>query len=168
MQKEDSPLGRWWWVVLIIPFLLVIAADQLTKAWVRSYDEGVLIHQFGFIRLIHAQNDGVAFGLLQGHPSVMIVIVSVIVIILLSLGYYVYHSHRYLIGWLNTTGYSLMLGGATANLIGRLSLGGYVTDFIDVGIWPTFNVADSAITIGAIIVAISILRMAVLSGQHST
>jgi len=52
----------------------------------------------------------------------------------------------------------LVLGGAVGNLIDRLRFG-YVTDFIDVGLWPAFNIADSAITIGVILLAYSLLRL---------
>ena len=168
MQREDSPLGRWWWVVLVTPFLLIIAADQLTKAWVRSYDEGVLIYQLGFIRLVHVENDGVAFGLFQGHSFVMVIVVAVGIIALLALGFFVYRRFPYLVGRLNTVGYSLILGGAVGNLVNRLGFDGNVTDFIDVGIWPAFNVADSAVTVGAIMVAISVLRLTILTRQRST
>jgi len=52
-----------------------------------------------------------------------------------------------------------MLGGTVGNLIDRLRFGG-VTDFIGIGIWPAFNIADSAIVVGAIILAYSLLRLA--------
>ncbi|MEE8194758.1 MAG: signal peptidase II, partial [Dehalococcoidales bacterium] len=52
----------------------------------------------------------------------------------------------------------LILGGTVGNLIDRLS-SGYVTDFIDVGIWPAFNAADSAVVVGAILLAYSLIQL---------
>jgi signal peptidase II len=69
------------------------------------------------------------------------------------------HSFSPLDNLLTWTALGLILGGIVGNLIDRLRLGA-VTDFISVGWWPTFNIADSAVVVGAILFAYSLLRLA--------
>jgi signal peptidase II len=167
MQKEDSPLGKWWGVVLGVSFLLVVTADQLTKFWVRSYDEGEVICQLGFIQLTHVQNTGASFGIFKGHSSAMMIVDIVGIVVLLATVFYIYRRLPYLITRLNTIAFGLLLAGTAGNLIDRLRLE-HVTDFIDVGFWPVFNVADSAVTIGAIIIVFSLIRLTIVESRRST
>jgi len=137
----------------------VIAADQLSKAWVRSYPEGYSIYQLGFLELRRIQNTGAAFGLFQGQGLALsiIALAGIVVILFLVLSY---HRRFPLLAALPTRiALGLILGGAVGNLIDRLSLG-YVTDFIDFHLWPAFNVADSSTTVGAIIIAYCLIRLA--------
>jgi signal peptidase II len=124
--------------------LVVVAADQATKALVRANVElgdrdGVLPG----IDLVHVRNRGVAFGLFADGGLVLVAIGVVSVIALLA--FFATHSRRPLV-WLPT---GLLLGGAAGNLIDRTRQG-FVTDFIDLPLWPAFNVADSCITIGVL------------------
>jgi signal peptidase II len=124
--------------------LVVVAADQATKALVRANVElgdrdGVLPG----IDLVHVRNRGVAFGLFADGGLVLVAIGVVSVIALLA--FFATHSRRRLV-WLPT---GLLLGGAAGNLIDRMRQG-FVTDFIDLPLWPAFNVADSCITIGVL------------------
>ena len=124
--------------------LVVVAADQATKALVRANVElgdrdGVLPG----IELVHVRNRGVAFGLFANGGLVLVAIGVVSVIALLA--FFATHSRRPLV-WLPT---GLLLGGAAGNLIDRMRQG-FVTDFIDLPLWPAFNVADSCITIGVL------------------
>ncbi len=122
---------------------LVLLFDQSTKSLVEAWLEwGESWPAEGFFRFTHARNTGTAFSLFQGHSNVL----SFVAVIAVGVLLWVYA----------TTGASsfilrialgLQLGGALGNLLDRLQLG-YVTDFVDVGPWPIFNVADSAITIG--------------------
>lgn len=144
--------------VLFLTALLIAAADQLTKTWIRSnLAHGQAIPESGFFQITHVQNSGAAFGLLTDQ-SVLLAVVAIIGVILL-LVYALFLHHRLL--FLNTVPGSLalglILGGTIGNLIDRM-LRGYVTDFISVGIWPDFNIADSAVTVGAIIVAYFLLQ----------
>ncbi len=117
--------------------------DQLTKFLVLSYlPLGYSYPPTGLFRLTHAQNTGSAFGILQGQNTPLIV-ASVVGIIVLSL---IYHSQPRITNLLRLS-LSLQIGGALGNLVDRLRLGA-VTDFIDVGIWPIFNLADASIVTG--------------------
>ena len=89
------------------------------------------------------RNRGVAFGLFSDGGFLLVVIGIASVVALLA--FFVTHSRRPLV-WLPT---GLLLGGAAGNLIDRTRQG-YVTDFIDLPLWPAFNVADTCITIGVV------------------
>jgi signal peptidase II len=122
----------------------VVAADQATKALVRAnIDIGGRDGVFPGVELVHVRNRGVAFGLFADGGLVLIVIGGACVAALLA--FFATHSRRPLV-WLPT---GLLLGGAAGNLIDRLHQG-YVTDFIDLPLWPAFNLADSCITIGVL------------------
>ena len=124
--------------------LVVVAADQATKAIVRANLEfGDRDGVFPGIELVHVRNRGVAFGLFADGGLVLVLIGVASVIALLA--FFATHSRRPLV-WLPT---GLLLGGAAGNLIDRLRQG-YVTDFIDLPLWPAFNIADTCITIGVL------------------
>ena len=157
MQKADRLQGKWWQNVLFfLTALIIVAADQFSKIWIRSYSEGQLIFEAGFFRITHVHNTGASFGLFQGQ-SFYLTIVAFIGIILVFL--FVFLLPRYF-PFLDTRlvrlAIGLILGGTIGNLVDRLRFG-YVTDFIDIGIWPTFNIADSAITVGVILFAYFLL-----------
>ena len=161
MLKAGDVSGRWWRnVVFFLIALLVIAADQFSKAWIRSYPRGQPIFEVGFFRLTHVQNTGAAFGLFQSHSFALTIVALVGIIALLVYVLFIYrHSHR-LDNVQNRITLGLILGGTLGNLIDRRCFGG-VTDFICVGTWwPAFNIADSAITVGVIILVYSLLRLA--------
>lgn len=152
-------LASWRGGVIALIVLLVVTADQLTKnLWVRSFPEGHSFFEFGFLRLVHVRNTGAAFGILPGQPTALKIVAIVGILALVAIILLARRRFPYLISRGTTVGASLLLGGATGNLIDRLRFG-QVTDFIDVGMWPAFNVADSAIVIGAILAAISLLRL---------
>ncbi len=159
MQKADSLLGSWRGPVLFFTVSLILAADQLTKAWVTSFDVGEVIFKLGFFRLVHVQNTGAAFGIFQGQSFILTIVAAIGIIVLLSLVLFLRRSYPFLAGMPNIVAFSLMLGGAAGNLIDRLRQEGRVTDFLDVGFWPAFNVADSAVVVGVIIVAYSLVRL---------
>jgi signal peptidase II len=121
----------------------VLAADQLTKALVRSNvsvgdEDGV----FPGVQLVHVKNDGVAFGALSGKPIVMIVVLVALAGLVV---WFLLHSHRRYV-WIPT---GLLLGGALGNIVDRVR-DGAVTDFIKIPLWPAFNIADMAITFGVL------------------
>jgi signal peptidase II len=132
----------------------VIVLDQFTKWLVRSnlsYGETWPANSDAFIRIIHVTNSGAAFGILQGATPFLIV-TSMLGLAAILL-YYVYPPMDH---GLIRIALGLQLGGAIGNLIDRVRLG-EVTDFIDVGSFPTFNVADSSITVSIIAVLIFLL-----------
>ncbi len=139
---------------LVAAFVLV--ADQITKSLsvrflVDQPEQSVPILG-DFARLTYVSNRGAAFGILQDR-TIFFVIVGLVVIgvILASYRYFPVTSVplRLALG--------LQLGGAIGNLVDRVRFG-YVVDFIDVAIWPVFNLADSAIVVGVGILAFHLLR----------
>jgi signal peptidase II len=126
----------------------VFAADQLTKtAVVRSLVRGESWPPDGFFRISHAWNTGTAFGLFQDYGGVLTVVSLLAVVVL----FYFYRSASSP-SLLVRTAFGLQLGGAFGNLFDRVRLG-HVTDFIDVGPWPVFNLADSSIVVGIALMA---------------
>lgn len=136
-----------------LPFFVIaaaiIGADQLTKWLVRDHlalyeqwpDESIL-----GVRIIHVVNSGAAFGILQGQTSFLI-LTSLLGLAAILL-YYFYPPMEH---GLIRVALGMQLGGALGNFIDRVRLG-EVTDFIDVGRWPTFNIADASISISIVAV----------------
>jgi len=122
----------------------VIAVDQVTKAIVRA-DIGPFeqIKVLPGVKLVHAENTGVAFSALSGGGPLVILVAAVALAALLI--FFFTHLSRPLV-WLPT---GLLLGGAAGNLIDRI-VRGSVTDFIKFPHWPAFNVADICVTFGVI------------------
>ena len=140
--------------ILFITVTAVLVMDQISKYLIRIHLD---LYQSwppqGFIKLTHGVNSGTAFGLFQGHTFVLIV-VSCLAIGFLYYFYKTYTSNIKLLRF----GIGLQLGGAFGNLADRLRFG-HVIDFIDVGPWPIFNLADSSIMIGIAILLASIFRL---------
>ena len=160
MQKANYPQGKWLWnVVFVLIAFLVVAADQLSKLWIRSnLAIGQSIPETGFFRLTHIHNTGAAFGLFHGQSFSLTIVGLVGTVVLLFYILFIRYRFPRLDNRLSMLALGLVLGGTIGNLIDRLHFG-YVTDFIDIGIWPTFNIADSAITVGIIIFAYSLFPL---------
>lgn len=156
MSPRWSESGlRWLWLAVV-----VLAVDQLTKAWVsatlRLYED-ISVLPFLDITLVH--NTGAAFSFLSGASGwqrwfFVALALAVSAAILVWLGR-IGRGQRWV-----PAGLALILGGALGNVWDRL-VHGYVIDFIDVYYrswhWPAFNVADSAITVGAVILVVDAL-----------
>ncbi len=145
---------------LAITFVIVIL-DRSTKlffSYLLSANESwPVIRNVFHMTLVH--NTGIAFGLFK-NQGIVFIIISLIAIILLIFNLYYYHQNNEALSQSYIVAFSLILGGAIGNLIDRLCYG-YVIDFIDFRIWPVFNIADSAITIGAVIIAIKCFQLSV-------
>jgi signal peptidase II len=125
--------------------LAVVALDQATKAIVRAeIAPGEAIDLVAGIDLVRVSNDGIAFGLLDGAGSAVLVIAALAFAVLL--GVFLAGAERRGL-WLPI---GLLAGGAVGNLIDRVR-DGAVTDFIDPPRWPAFNFADVSITIGVLL-----------------
>ena len=149
-------------MVFSLVALLVVVADQLSKLWIRSnLAVEQSLFELGFFQIIRVPpNTGAAFGLFQGQSFALIIVSLVVITALLLYAFFIYRRFPFLDNRLTKSALGLILGGAVGNLIDRIGLGG-VTDFISVGTWwPAFNIADSAVTVGVIIFAYSILRLA--------
>ena len=147
--------------------MLIVAADQATKAMVRAsvpvHDSVTIIP--GFLDITHALNSGAAFGILNGadFPFKTVIIAVIATAALVGVGVYAASlSHHQLVARI---GLALIIGGAGGNLIDRV-LTGSVVDFVDV-YWRThhfwaFNVADSAISVGVTMLILDMLT----TGTH--
>jgi signal peptidase II len=148
------------WLNLLIPvtILIIVIGDILTKEWIRSFPpDGATILKVWFFRIIHITNTGSAFGAFQGYSLVLTIIAIVGLFLLTGFGFFIYRKRPQLVNIPNRIALGLILGGDLGNLIDRLRFDGRVTDFIDPGFFPVFNVADSAITIGVILFIYAIL-----------
>lgn len=143
---------------------LICILDQLSKLFMEcllTHSSSVpIIKNFFHITLIH--NTGAAFGLFTRFPYLFILLaVFAIILIVLFLAY------RFLVlGIFEKTALLFILGGTLGNLIDRVRMG-YVVDFIDFRIWPVFNIADSFITIGALMLGWRVLRNTRCTGYCS-
>lgn len=148
-------------MVFSLVALLVVVADQLSKLWIRSnLAVEQSLFELGFFQLTHVHNTGAAFGLFQGQSFALIIVSLVVITVLLLYAFFIYRRFPFLDDRLSKSALGLILGGTVGNLIDRIGFGG-VTDFISVGTWwPAFNIADSAVTVGVIIFAYSLLRLA--------
>ncbi|OYV03437.1 signal peptidase II [candidate division bacterium WOR-3 4484_18] len=142
--------GRWrWWIVLVG----VVGVDQLTKQlvvrWLVPYRPVRVVGDF--IRLQYVHNPYAVFGVKM--PGVLLIPVMVVVIGVILYFWVIRNFH-----WEST----LIIGGAIGNLIDRIMYKGVgVVDFIDIGVsrwrWPTFNVADTAVVIGMVVLGVKIV-----------
>jgi len=131
---------------------LVAVADQLSKHWIRSHSEGQIIFRSGFFSIIHINNSGAAFGILQDQSFFLTIAGFVGILLILVFVFVISRRSPFLGTTLGKLALGLVMGGTIGNLTDRLRYG-QVTDFISIGIWPTFNIADSAVTIGVILFA---------------
>ncbi|MCB9757162.1 MAG: signal peptidase II [Candidatus Omnitrophica bacterium] len=129
----------------------IVCLDRLTKIFfshILSLGESwVILRNILHMTLVH--NTGIAFGLFR-NQGIVLIIIPVIMIALLLYNFYHYKYNNEKLSRLYIVAVSLIIAGAIGNLIDRI-LYGYVIDFIDLRIWPVFNIADSAITVGAIL-----------------
>jgi signal peptidase II len=150
----------------LIVAALAITLDQLTKLWVRDHLVlGESLPIIGRLSLNYTINTGAAFGLLanQTVPLIIMSIASLLIILL----FLRYLSH---ITTLSMVSIGFIWGGAVGNLIDRIHFG-HVTDFIDFRLWggfhwPTFNIADAAITVGVIALIYHFFRWEGLGKAH--
>jgi len=160
MQKANRLQVKWRNVVFFLNAFLMAFADQLSKIWIRTnLAVGQSIPEVGFPRLTHITNTGSAFGLLQGQTFLLTIVASVSAVVLLLYAVLFYRRFPLLDNRLAWVGLGLILGGTIGNLIDRVRLG-YVTDFINFGFWPAFNLADSAVVVGVILFAYSLISLA--------
>jgi signal peptidase II len=151
------------YLIFFITAVVLVVLDQLTKSIVASalqlHDAVPLIN--GLINLVHVRNPGAAFGFLAKAPvwfrSVFFIAVTLGAMVLIL--FYLRQTREADMG--QVVALSFIFAGAAGNLIDRIRFG-EVIDFIDVYVsthhWPAFNVADSAITVGAVLLIISLIK----------
>lgn len=156
MLREESK-RRWRWNALfIVVAAIIIIADQLTKNWIRNYTGDQPVFELGFFRIISVENTGSSFGMFQDQNFILTIVAIVGVILILAFAALVTWKYPVLDTWISKLTFGLILGGTAGNLIDRI-VHGRVTDFLDLGPWPTFNVADSSMVVGVIILACYVL-----------
>ena len=149
----DSGRRRWFVGAIVVG---VVALDQLTKVWaVSSLADGPIEILGSDVEFRLSRNTGGAFSLFRGFAPLLAVLAVVIAVVLVR-------AVRHAEDWLTLLALALVLGGALGNLTDRLArapgfLRGAVVDFVRVGSFPTFNVADSAITVGAVLMVAGLL-----------
>ncbi len=161
MQKASERRSGWRRsAILFLIALLVATADQLSKNWVRSnLLVGQSYFELGFFRITHVNNTGAAFGLFQGQSFILTIIGLAGIAIFLVYTLVIYRGLPFLDNMTNRAALGLVFGGTVGNLTDRLRFG-QVTDFIDFGFWPAFNIADPALIVGVILFAYSLLSAA--------
>ena len=133
---------------------LIYTFDQVSKYFIERYlsvGESVPVLK-GVFHLTLVHNTGAAFGIFKGHPYFF---VFAAIIFAGAAAYFLKKKSSFLTS-LEKVAISLLLGGTLGNLTDRLRFG-FVVDFLDFRVWPVFNLADSSITIGAVILAFSII-----------
>jgi signal peptidase II len=146
VAERSLAAGPWQWAGLVAVAVAAIVADQVTKHVVTStlsIDESV--HVIGPLSIHHVQNTGIAFGFFAGATSIVTIVTAIAVAWMLVFFARSGARHPVLPAALG-----LLAGGSISNLADRVRLG-HVTDFIDFSYWPAFNLADSFIVVGVVI-----------------
>ena len=146
VAERSLAAGPWQWAGLAAVAIAAIVADQVTKHVVTStlsIDESV--HVIGPLSIHHVQNTGIAFGFFAGATSIVTIVTAIAVAWMLVFFARSGARHPVLPAALG-----LLAGGSISNLADRVRLG-HVTDFIDFSYWPAFNLADSFIVVGVVI-----------------
>lgn len=130
-------------ILFFTVLIIILFLDQLSKLIVRNYLANADFVITSFFKLSLNFNTGGVFGMLTNCNLFFIILTCVVI------GIMIFYRQEFLKSKNTTFFYALILAGALGNLIDRFFLG-KVTDFISVGWWPSFNIADSAITIGII------------------
>jgi signal peptidase II len=145
------------WPDLVVPALAacgaVVVIDQGSKAIATSIvSRGDRVEVVPFLHLENVRNKGVAFGL---GGDISAVLIGVTIVLLLGLlAFFAARGRRGALVWVPA---ALLIGGALGNLADRVR-DGAVTDFIDLPLWPTFNLADVAIVIGVFLLLLDVER----------
>jgi signal peptidase II len=146
VAERSLAAGVFQWMGLASVALAAVLADQVTKHIVvgaLSLDDSV--HVLGPLSIHHVQNSGIAFGLF-GSATAAIAVVTAIAVVWMVV-FFARSGGRHPV---LPAALGLLIGGSMSNLVDRIRLG-HVTDFIDFKYWPAFNLADSFIVLGVLI-----------------
>jgi signal peptidase II len=165
MPKASNSRARRYIVFFLVAFLLV-AADQLIKFWIReNLAIGQSLFRWSVFEIARVPpNTGAAFGLFPGQTLLLVIVSGIGIAFILVYAFIIYRRYPFLDSSLSRVALGLILGGTIGNLIERIlyllgRLGG-VTDFIHIGWWPPFNLADSAVVVGVILFIYSLFPLA--------
>lgn len=143
---------------IMVTFFIVFV-DRLSKIFFSDllvYGESLpIIRNVLHMTMVH--NTGIAFGFFKDQ-GITFIVIPIVAVVLLVFNIYYYRQNNEALSRTYIVAFSLILGGAIGNLIDRIVYG-HVIDFIDFRVWPVFNIADSAITIGAILIAYKCFKL---------
>ena len=147
VAERSVAAGPLQWLGLVAVVAAAILADQVTKHVVASQIAlGDAVHVLGPFSIRHVQNTGIAFGLFAGATSLVVVLTAVAVVWMLV--YFARSGARHPV---LPVALGLVIGGSVSNLLDRVRLG-HVTDFLYIRWWPAFNLADSFIVVGVLLI----------------
>ena len=145
-----------YWGIFLIAAILV-GLDQWTKWLVRTnlapgetWLPGSLQWLSPYARIVHWYNRGAAFGMFQQGNMVFTVLAFVVVAAIIY-----YYPQISSVDWPLRLAMSMQMGGAIGNLVDRLTIG-HVTDFVSVGTFPVFNIADASISVGCVVLLLGV------------
>lgn len=153
-KQRQSTLGQR--LILLLVAATVILADQMSK-WLVEHQLPLNASWAPFpdyahlFRITHVSNTGAAFGLFPSGSSLFTVIAAIVAVVILFYNFQLPAGYRIL-----RVALGFQLGGALGNLVDRLRIG-HVTDFLDFGPWPVFNLADTAIVAGVVLLGLLML-----------
>jgi signal peptidase II len=143
VAEKKLGAGLWQWISFSLVVVCAFGADQLTKWLVTSrlalWSSVTIV---GSLKISHVQNSGIAFGFFSQATSLVIVLTTAVVLWMIF-----FFAHSGARHPLLPAALGLVVGGSVSNLFDRV-VHGYVTDFIDFGFFPSFNLADSFIVLG--------------------
>lgn len=139
---------------MLLLALAVAGLDQAVKALVvRTFAAGSSVALIpGVLSLTYVQNTGIAFGLLSGVPLLVVALAGLTVVFLV-----LYNEGHWQRDLTSRAAVGLVLGGAAGNLSDRIRLG-YVIDYLDLHVWPVFNLADAAVVCGGALLLLALIR----------
>ena len=162
MRKWTNQL--WQWVshhkAICFTVIVLLLLDRLTKRLTLVFFPGQDIELLPYLHLNYVQNTGAAFGMLQ-NSNVLFIVITVLILGYILKNWKELCAYGPLVKWWLVC----ILSGALGNLYDRISLG-FVVDFIDLRVWPVFNAADSFITIGAVLLGISLFQHKTFKNQE--
>lgn len=155
--------GSLQWAGLVAVAIAAIVADQVTK---RAIEHRLALEEshrvLPFLSITHVRNNGIAFGIFPGKLAVVSVLTAAAVVWMLV--HFARSGSRHV---LFPVALGLLVGGSISNLADRIR-DGHVTDFIHISHWPTFNLADSFIVIGVVLLALGLIRVEHQAGPAPT
>ena len=143
------------WLAIIISTICVLVADLTTKYFLFDVDYFNLIPNVISIAS-NGGNTGAAFGFFSGNTMALVIVSLILIVALFVFNYFVKNKNIFY-----SISFGLILGGALGNMFDRVVLG-YVRDFIFLDFWPsfpTFNIADTCLCIGVVMLAVFLLFM---------
>ena len=158
---RDQPRSQTDIYLSILTVASIVFLDRYSKIFFIDHlspGESIpVIWNFFHLTLVH--NTGIAFGLFKDQGMVFIIVpIIAIILLIINIGYY--RQNDEVLNRTYIVAFSLILAGAIGNLWDRIVYG-HVIDFIDFLVWPVFNIADSAITVGAVLIGIKCFRLSI-------